>query len=153
MKIKRGLLSVILLLSGCAQITHYEDVIKTPPPASLVGNWQTLGPQRGLVDERATGSLIIGAQGDTLDCRQWLRVIVRPGKLTLQDDVWVNVTRQLRVMPVKLAAGRLYYDGLVLQKVTAPAPACQQALVAEDTLAGGNNPVSHPHRSSIRSER
>ncbi|WP_313688146.1 hypothetical protein, partial [Pantoea sp.] len=73
-------------------------------------------------------SLIIGAKGDTLDCRQWQRVIAKPGKLTRFDDQWVNVTRLVRVMPLRLQNGELRYDGLRMRKVERPTVECQQAL-------------------------
>ena len=105
-----------LALTGCAQITQYQQAVKTPAPASLQGYWQTTGPQRGLISDRALGSLIITAQGDTLDCRQWQRVIAKPGKLTLLDGQYVNVNKQLRVMPLELDGDELHYDKLTLKK-------------------------------------
>ncbi len=115
-------------LSGCAQISNYDEAVKTPAPVELQGNWQTVGPQSKLISGQAMGSLIIGAEGDTLDCRQWQRVIAKPGKLTRLSDEWVNVTRQVRVMPMTLENGELRYDGLRMRKVDQPTVECQQAL-------------------------
>jgi len=125
---KKWTILAALALSGCAQISNYEEAVKTPAPLELQGNWQTAGPQSKLISKQAMGSLIIGAQGDTLDCRQWQRVIAKPGKLTRLDDEWVNVTRQVRVMPLVLENGELRYDGLRLRKVDRPTVECQQAL-------------------------
>lgn len=125
---KKWMILAALALSGCAQINSYEDAVRTPAPAALQGNWQTVGPQGELISDRAIGSLIISAEGDTLDCRQWQRVIAKPGKLTRLGDEWVNVNRQVRVMPLKVENGELHYDGLTLRKVDRPTMECQQAL-------------------------
>ncbi len=129
---KKWMLLGALALTGCAQITQYQQAVKTPAPASLQGYWQTTGPQRGLISDRALGSLIITAQGDTLDCRQWQRVIAKPGKLTLLDGQYVNVNKQLRVMPLELDGDELHYDKLTLKKVDQPTLECQQALEQMD---------------------
>ena len=125
---KKWMLLAAIGLSGCAQITSYDGAVKTPAPQELKGNWQTVGPQSKLISSQAIGSLIIGAEGDTLDCRQWQRVIAKPGKLTRLGDQWVNVTRQVRVMPIVLNNGELRYDGLRLRKIDRPTLECQQAL-------------------------
>ena len=125
---KKWMLLAAIGLSGCAQITSYDGAVKTPAPQELKGNWQTVGPQSKLISSQAIGSLIIGAEGDTLDCRQWQRVIAKPGKLTRLGDDWVNVTRQVRVMPVTLSNGELRYDGLRMRKMDRPTLECQQAL-------------------------
>lgn len=114
-------------LAGCADIPNYESAVKTPPPADLVGNWQTFGPQKGLVSQEAKGSLMITAAGDTLDCREWQRVIAKPGKVTQFKGEWVNVNNELRVMPLEREGNELHYDKLTLQKVQQPTQACQQA--------------------------
>ncbi len=119
-----------LVLSGCTQITDYSQAIKTPAPASLQGNWQTTGPQSGLISEQAIGSLIIDQSGDTLDCRQWQRVIAKPGKLTIISKQYVNVNKQLRVMPLDVDGDILHYDGLTLHRVAQPTVECQQTLSA-----------------------
>lgn len=126
-------------LSGCAQLPDYASAVKTPPPAALVGNWQTFGPQKGLVSNEAKASLMISKEGDTLDCRQWQRVIAKPGKVTQFDGKWVNVNNQMRVMPLKLEGSELHYDKLVLQKVAQPTAECQKALddaVKAESAAG-----------------
>lgn len=120
--------AAVVTLSGCAQLTDYASAVKTPPPAELVGNWQTFGPQKGLVSKEAKASLIITAEGDTLDCRQWQRVIAKPGKVTHLDGEWVNVNNQVRVMPLELEGTELHYDKLILQKVSQPTAECQKAL-------------------------
>ncbi|QGY29584.1 lipoprotein YedD [Pantoea cypripedii] len=125
---KKWMVLAALALTGCAQINNYEAAVQTPPPAELQGYWQTVGPQSKLVSDQAMASLIIGAKGDTLDCRQWQRVIAKPGKLTRFDDQWVNVTRLVRVMPLQLQNGELRYDGLRMRKVDRPTVECQQAL-------------------------
>lgn len=125
---KKWMLIATLALGGCAQINDYENAVQTPAPANLQGNWQTVGPQSGLISGQATGSIIINADGSTLDCRQWQRVIAKPGKLTRLNGDYVNVTRQLRVMPLDVDNGELSYDGLTLRKVARPTVECQQAL-------------------------
>ncbi|UCB30709.1 lipoprotein [Duffyella gerundensis] len=125
---KKWMLLSALALGGCAQITDYQQAVKTPAPANLQGNWQTFGPQSGLRSDKAIGSLIVSASGDTLDCRQWQRVIAKPGKLTQLNGDYVNVTRQLRVMPLEQEGSELHYDGLTLRKVERPTVECQQAL-------------------------
>lgn len=127
---KKWIVFCAVALSGCTQITHYDQAVKTPAPATLQGSWQSDGPQSGLINDRAVASLLIGADGNTLDCRQWQRVIAKPGKLTVLDDEYVNINKQLRVMPLKLEGTNLHYDGLTLRKVEQPTAECQQALDA-----------------------
>ncbi|GLR11018.1 hypothetical protein COO59_15890 [Mixta theicola] len=125
---KKWMLLGALALTGCTQINQYQQAVKTPAPANLQGYWQTTGPQHGLISDRALGSLIITAEGDTLDCRQWQRVIAKPGKLTLLNGEYVNVNKQLRVMPLELDGNELRYDKLTLKKMDQPTIECQQAL-------------------------
>lgn len=125
---KNWMLIATLALSGCAQIDDYDSAVQTPAPANLQGSWQTAGPQSGLISDQAMASLIVNADGSTLDCRQWQRVIAKPGKLTLLSGDYVNVTRQMRVMPLVTENGDLKYDGLTLRKVARPTVECQQAL-------------------------
>ena len=125
---KKWMLIATLALGGCAQINDYDSAVQTPAPANLQGSWQSVGPQRGLISDQAIASLIINADGSTLDCRQWQRVIAKPGKLTLLSGEYVNVTRQVRVMPLVTENGNLEYDGLRLRKVARPTVECQQAL-------------------------
>ena len=125
---KKWMLIAALALSGCAQINDYENAVQTPAPADLQGNWQTVGPQSSLISGQAMASLIINADGSTLDCRQWMRVIAKPGKLTRLNGDYVNVTRKIRVMPLVVENSELNYDGLTLRKVARPTVECQQAL-------------------------
>ncbi|KAA5930360.1 lipoprotein [Pantoea sp. Bo_2] len=125
---KKWMLIAALALSGCAQINDYENAVQTPAPADLQGNWQTVGPQSSLISGQAIASLIINADGSTLDCRQWMRVIAKPGKLTRLNGDYVNVTRKIRVMPLVVDNSELNYDGLTLRKVARPTTECQQAL-------------------------
>ncbi|MGK3144296.1 lipoprotein YedD [Pantoea sp. C2G6] len=125
---KKWMLIAALALSGCAQINDYSSAVQTPAPANLQGNWQSSGPQSNLISDQAIASLIVNADGSTLDCRQWQRVIAKPGKLTLLSQDYVNVTRQNRVMPLEAENGELKYDGLTLRKVARPTLECQQAL-------------------------
>lgn len=125
---KKWMLIAAMALSGCAQINDYENAVQTPAPADLQGIWQTVGPQSSLINDKAIASVIINADGSTLDCRQWMRVIAKPGKLTRLDGDYVNVTRQLRVMPLVVENGELSYDRLTLRKVARPTVECQQAL-------------------------
>lgn len=125
---KKWMLIAALALGGCAQINDYENAVQTPAPAELQGNWQTVGPQSSLISDQAIGSLLITAEGTTLDCRQWQRVIAKPGKLTRLNGDYVNVTRQVRVMPLNVDNGELKYDGLTLRKVARPTVECQQAM-------------------------
>lgn len=125
---KKWMLIAALALSGCAQINDYENAVQTPAPAELQGTWQTVGPQSSLISDKAIASVIINADGSTLDCRQWMRVIAKPGKLTRLSGDYVNVTRQVRVMPLVVENGELSYDRMTLRKVTRPTVECQQAL-------------------------
>jgi len=125
---KKWMLIAALALSGCAQINDYENAVQTPAPADLQGTWQTVGPQSSLISDKAIASVIINADGSTLDCRQWMRVIAKPGKLTRLSGDYVNVTRQVRVMPLVVENGELNYDRMTLRKVARPTVECQQAL-------------------------
>jgi len=125
---KKWMLIATMALSGCVQINDYENAVQTPAPADLQGTWQTVGPQSSLINDKAIASVIINADGSTLDCRQWMRVIAKPGKLTRLSGDYVNVTRQLRVMPLVVENGELSYDRMSLRKVARPTIECQQAL-------------------------
>jgi hypothetical protein len=57
-----------------------------------------------------------------------MRVIAKPGKLTRLSGDYVNVTRQVRVMPLVVENGELSYDRMTLRKVARPTVECQQAL-------------------------
>lgn len=142
-----------LTLAGCADIPNYQAAVKTPPPENLVGNWQTMGPQKGLVSKEAIASLIITPAGDTLDCRQWQRVIAKPGKVTLLGGDWVNINNQARVMPLKLKGTELHYDKLTLQRVQQATAECQNALAYENiavVTADTHQANAMPMRSTIK---
>lgn len=125
---KKWMLLPLLALAGCAQIENYQQAVKVPAPEGLSGVWQNAGPQSALVSPQAEASLIISPDGSTLDCRQWQRVIAKPGKLSRIDDQLMNINRQLRMMPLNIDNGVLHYDGLTLKKVSQATPECQQAL-------------------------
>lgn len=114
---KKWLLASIVLLSGCAELTSYQQVVKLPPPASLQGVWKTEGAQSALSSPQARATLIISNEGDTFDCRQWQRVIGKPGKFARINDQLVVVNRLLRLQPIKLQGQKIYYDGLELSRV------------------------------------
>lgn len=125
---KLAIVAALLTLAGCAQIEDYSTVVKTPAPEGLAGYWQTTGPQRALVSPEAMGSLVITRAGDTLDCRQWQRVIALPGKLTLRDNEVYNVTNKLDVYAVEREGSTLTYDGMTLHRVERPTVECAVAL-------------------------
>ena len=66
-------------------------------------------------------------EGDTLDCRQWQRVIVLPGKLMKRDDAVYNVTSALDVYPIEREGDTLSYDRMTLKRVDRLTPECEQA--------------------------
>ncbi len=138
---KKWMLLPMLALAGCVQITDYQQAVKLPAPAGMAGVWQTNGPQKALVSNQAVASLLISPEGDTLDCRQWQRVIAKPGKLALVDDELVNINQQLRAMPVKLSGNTLHYDGLTLTKVSQPTIECRKAQAES---------AAHPQQSVIQ---
>ena len=125
---KLAIVAALITLAGCAQIDNYSTVVKSPAPAGLSGYWQTMVPQRALVSPEAMASLIVTRDGDTLDCRQWQRVIALPGKLTLRDSDVLNVTNKLDVYPVVREGNTLKYDGMTLQRVERPTTECASAL-------------------------
>ncbi|WP_031521077.1 lipoprotein YedD [Siccibacter colletis] len=130
-----ALVAALLALSGCVQVDDYTAVVKTPAPADLVGNWQSKGPQSSLVSPEAIGSLIITAEGDTLDCRQWQRVIALPGKLTLRSGTLYNVTAKREIYDIEREGSTLEYDGMTLEKVDRPTQECADYL-AKNPLNG-----------------
>ncbi|MBS0846960.1 lipoprotein YedD [Citrobacter sp. JGM124] len=128
---KQGLLITgLLLLVGCTGITEYADVIPHPAPADVAGYWQSVGPQSELVSPEALATLVVMADGETLDCRQWQRVIAVPGKLTRkrQDEGWLNITEQQDIYPLALNNNQLAYGGMTLQRVSKLTPECALAL-------------------------
>ena len=125
---KLAIVAALMMLAGCAQIDNYSTVVKAPAPEGLAGYWQTMGPQSALVSPQAMASLIITRDGDTLDCRQWQRVIALPGKLTLRDKDVYNVTHKLDVYAIEREGNSLSYDGMTLQRVARPTVECEKAL-------------------------
>lgn len=125
---KIAIIGALLALSGCVQVDNYQDVVKHPVPASLAGYWQTKGPQSKLVSPEAIASLVVTSQGDTLDCRQWQRVIAVPGKVMLRSDDFYNVTSKLDIYSLERDGSLLEYDGMTLERVTRPTVECADAL-------------------------
>ena len=133
---KIAILAALMTLSGCVQVDRYEDVVKHPAPASLVGYWQSMGPQSAMVSPEAIATLVVTKEGDTLDCRQWQRVIAVPGKIMLRSDDYYNVTSKRDVYSLDLDDGVLEYDGMELQRVDRPTVECADYL--------GKNPLASP---------
>ncbi|ALB63197.1 Putative lipoprotein [Cronobacter condimenti 1330] len=125
-KIALGLM--MLGLGGCVQVENYNDVVKTPPPAGLAGYWQSKGPQSKLVSPEAIASLVVTPAGDTLDCRQWQRVIALPGKLMQRDDALYNVTNKREVYQLTREGDMLEYAGMTLERVNRPTTECADFL-------------------------
>ena len=132
---KKWIVLAAVALSGCAQINSYSDAVKTPAPAALQGNWQTVGPQSKLISGQALGSLIITADGDTLDCRQWQRVIALPGKLMKRSDDYYNVTSKLEIYSMERDGAELEYAGMTLHRVDRPTQECADYLAANPLSA------------------
>jgi hypothetical protein len=118
----------LLALTGCVQVDNYQDVIKHPVPSDLAGYWQTKGPQSKMVSPEAIATLVVTEQGDTLDCRQWQRVIAVPGKIMLRSDDYYNVTSKLDIYPLERDGNTLEYDGMELQRVDRPTVECADYL-------------------------
>ena len=91
------MVGALMALTGCVQVDNYQDVVKHPVPADLAGYWQSKGPQSKMVSPQAIATLVVTKEGDTLDCRQWQRVVAVPGKIMLRSDDFYNVTRKLDV--------------------------------------------------------
>jgi hypothetical protein len=121
---KIAVAGVLLALAGCAQVDNYKEVVKHPAPAELMGYWQSKGPQSKMVSPEAIATLVVTKEGDTLDCRQWLRVVAVPGKLMLRSDEIYNVTRKLDIYSLDPEGSRLEYDGMTLQRVDRPTVEC-----------------------------
>ena len=122
---KLAIIGALLALAGCAEVENYNDVVKTPAPAGLEGYWQSKGPQRALVSPEAIASLVVTKEGDTLDCRQWQRVIAVPGKLTM---ISTNVTAKRELYEIDREGNTLEYDGMTLQRVDRPTQECAEVL-------------------------
>lgn len=125
---KIAIIGALLALSGCVQVDNYQDVIKHPVPSSLAGYWQSKGPQSSLVSPEAIATLVVTEEGDTLDCRQWQRVIAVPGKIMLRSDDFYNVTSKRDIYPLDRDGSLLEYDGMTLQRVDRPTSECADAL-------------------------
>ncbi|QIK14524.1 lipoprotein [Leclercia sp. 29361] len=121
---KIAMMAGLLALTGCVQVDRYEDVIKHPVPAELAGYWQSKGPQSAMVSPEAIATLVVTQEGDTLDCRQWQRVVAVPGKMMLRSDDFYNVTRKLDIYPLDREGSAIEYDGMSLQRVDRPTTEC-----------------------------
>ena len=107
---KLAIAGALMLLAGCAEVENYNNVVKTPAPDWLAG------------------SLIVTKEGDTLDCRQWQRVIAVPGKLTLMSDDLTNVTVKRELYEVERDGNTIEYDGMTMERVDRPTAECAAAL-------------------------
>jgi DNA-binding transcriptional regulator of glucitol operon len=127
---KIAIIGAMLALSGCAQIDNYNSVVKAPAPAGLAGYWQSEGPQSAMVSPEAIATLVVTKEGDTLDCRQWKRVIALPGKLMQRDDDFYNVTSKKTpdVYAIDKDGDRLDYDRMTLKRVDRPTQECADYL-------------------------
>ncbi|MBL5930384.1 lipoprotein YedD [Lelliottia amnigena] len=122
------MVGALMALTGCVQVDNYQDVVKHPVPADLAGYWQSKGPQSKMVSPQAIATLVVTKEGDTLDCRQWQRVVAVPGKIMLRSDDFYNVTRKLDVYQLEREGNTLEYDGMELQRVDRPTVECTQYL-------------------------
>ena len=125
---KVAILGALLALSGCVQVDNYHNVVKAQAPAGLAGYWQSAGPQSAMVSPEAIATLVITPQGDTLDCRQWQRVVAVPGKIMLRSDDFYNVTSKLDIYPLDREGTAIEYDGMILQRVDRPTIECANYL-------------------------
>lgn len=125
---KIAVLAALLALNGCVQVDDYRGVVKVPAPAGLAGYWQSEGPQSELVSPEAIASLVVTPGGDTLDCRQWLRVIALPGKLMLRSDSLYNVTEKREIYDIDRTGETLEYAGMTLKRVERPTQECAEYL-------------------------
>jgi len=125
---KIAIIAGLLALTGCVQVDRYQDVIKHPVPAELAGYWQSKGPQSSMVSPEAIATLVVTQEGDTLDCRQWQRVVAVPGKIMLRSDDYYNVTRKLDIYPLEREGSAIEYDGMSLQRVDKPTVECANYL-------------------------
>jgi len=125
---KIAIIGALLALSGCVQVDNYQDVVEHPVPAELAGYWQSKGPQSKMVSPEAIASLVVTQEGDTLDCRQWQRVIAVKGKIMLRSDDFYNVTSKLDIYSLERDGSLLEYDGMTLERVTRPTVECADAL-------------------------
>ena len=125
---KIAMMAGLLALTGCVQVDRFEDVIKHPVPAELAGYWQSKGPQSRMVSPEAIATLVVTQEGDTLDCRQWQRVVAVSGRIMLRSDDFYNVTRKLDIYSLDREGNTLEYDGMTLQRVDRPTVECANYL-------------------------
>ena len=125
---KIAIAGALLALTGCVQVDNYQDVIKHPVPQHLAGYWQSKGPQSKMVSPEAIATLVVTEEGDTLDCRQWQRVIAVPGKLTMLSGDLTNVTVKRELYEIDRDGNTLDYDGMTLQRVERPTLECAEVL-------------------------
>lgn len=125
---KSIVVGALLALTSCVQVDNYQDVIKHPVPSNLAGYWQSKGPQSKMVSPKAIATLVVTEEGDTLDCRQWQRVVAVPGKIMLRSDDFYNVTSKLDIYPLERHGNILEYDGMELQRVDRPTVECADYL-------------------------
>ncbi|SNY79638.1 lipoprotein YedD [Enterobacter sp. CC120223-11] len=132
---KFAIAGALLALSGCAQVDNYNNVVKAPAPAGLAGYWQSEGPQSAMVSPEAIATLVVTKEGDTLDCRQWQRVIARPGKLMQRSEDYYNVTEKKEVYAIDREGDRLDYDRMTLKRVDRPTQECADYLQKNPLLS------------------
>ncbi|MCU6670087.1 lipoprotein [Enterobacteriaceae bacterium H4N4] len=132
---KIAMMAGLLALTGCVQVEKYEDVIKHPVPAEMAGYWQSKGPQSAMVSPEAIATLVVTQEGDTLDCRQWVRVVAVPGKIMLRSDDFYNVTIKRDVYPLERDGSAIEYDGMTLQRVDRPTVECAAYLSKNPLLS------------------
>ncbi|AFJ46642.1 lipoprotein YedD [Shimwellia blattae] len=125
---KIAILATVLALGGCVQVDNYQQVVKVPAPQGIAGYWQSTGPQSKLVSPEAIASLLVTPEGDTLDCRQWQRVIAVPGKLMRRGDDLYNVTSKLEIYDISPDGASLDYAGMTLHKVDRLTGECEDFL-------------------------
>lgn len=125
---KIAIIAGLLALTGCVQVDRYQDVVKHPAPAELTGYWQSKGPQSSMVSPEAIATLVVTQEGDTLDCRQWQRVIAVKGKIMLRSDDFYNVTSKLDIYPLDREGSTIEYDGMILHRVDRPTVECETYL-------------------------
>lgn len=114
---KVAILVTLLALSGCVQVGDYSKVVKAPAPAGYAGYWQSQSPQSKLISPEAIASLVVTPAGDTLECRQWQRVIALSGKLMLRSDTLYNVTVKREVYDIERNGDSMEYAGMTLKRV------------------------------------
>lgn len=128
-------LAALVALSGCVEVRDYGQVVRTEAPAGMSGYWQSNGPQSELVSPEAISSLVVTPEGDTLDCRQWQRVIAVPGKLTHLSGDLRNVTVKREIYAIERNGDTLEYAGMTLKRVDRLTTECADYL-AKNPLVG-----------------